>query len=107
MIFITARFPVKPEHADDWPEISRPFTEATQAEAGCLWFFWSRSVEDPNEYVLVEAFADDAAGGAHVGSAHFQQAQQDLPQYLSRTPDIVSTTVPGTAWSELGELAVR
>jgi len=107
MIFITARFPVKPEHADDWPELSRPFTEATQAETGCLWFFWSRSVENPNDYVLVEAFADDAAGGAHVGSPHFKQAQQDLPQYLARTPDIISTTVPGTDWSELGELAVH
>ena len=107
MIFITARFPVKPEHADDWPELSRPFTEATQAETGCLWFFWSRSVENPNDYVLVEAFADDAAGGAHVGSPHFKQAQQDLPQYLARTPDIISTTVPGRNWSELGELAVR
>jgi quinol monooxygenase YgiN len=107
MIFITARFPVKPEHADDWPELSRPFTEATQAETGCLWFFWSRSVENPNDYVLVEAFADDAAGGAHVGSPHFKQAQQDLPQYLARTPDIISTTVPGTDWAELGELAVH
>jgi len=64
-------------------------------------------VENPNDYVLVEAFADDAAGGAHVGSPHFKQAQQDLPQYLARTPDIISTTVPGTDWSELGELAVR
>lgn len=106
MIFITARFPVKPDHADAWPEISRSFTQATQAEPGCLWFFWSRSLEKPHEYVLVEAFADDAAGGAHVASAHFKQAQQDLPQYLSRTPDIISTSVPGTGWSELGELAV-
>ena len=107
MIFITARFPVKPEHADDWPEISRPFTEATQAEPGCLWFFWSRSLDDPAAYVLVEAFADDAAGAAHVRSEHFAQAQRELPRYLARTPDIVSTTVPGTDWSELGELAVR
>ncbi len=43
MIFITAVFQVKPEHADDWPEISREFTEACNAEDGCLWFFWSRS----------------------------------------------------------------
>ena len=68
MIFITAKFPVKPEHADDWPEISRAFTEARRAEEGCLWFDWSRSLDDPNEYVLVEAFRDEAAGGAHVQS---------------------------------------
>ena len=66
MIFITAKFPVKPEHADAWPSLSREFTEATRAEEGCLWFEWSRSLDDPNVYVLVEAFRDDDAGGAHV-----------------------------------------
>jgi quinol monooxygenase YgiN len=106
LIFITARFPVKPEHADDWPEISRSFTEATRAEDGCLWFDWSRSLDDPNLYVLVEAFRDDEAGGAHVGSDHFKQACAELPAYLSRTPDIVNSSVPGTEWSELGELRV-
>lgn len=106
MIFITAKFPVKPEHADDWPEISRAFTEATRAEEGCLWFDWSRSLDDPTEYVLVEAFRDDAAGAAHVQSEHFKVATAELPAYLARTPKIVNMTVPGTDWSELGELAV-
>lgn len=107
MIFITAKFRIRPEHAEAWPEISRPFTEATRAEPGCLWFDWSRSLDEPAEYVLVEAFADDAAGAAHVGSGHFQNAQVELPSYLVETPRIVSTTVPGTDWSELGELAVE
>jgi hypothetical protein len=49
MIFITAKFRIQPEHADNWPEISRSFTE---------------------------------------------------------TPRIVNAQVPGTDWSELGELAV-
>ena len=106
MIFITAKFAVLPEHADDWPEISRPFTEATRAEPGCLWFDWSRSVDDPHEYVLVEAFVDDAAGAAHVGSQHFKDAQAALPPYLAATPRIVNATVPASDWSELGELAV-
>lgn len=106
MIFITAKFPVLPEHADAWPELSREFTEATRAEEGCLWFDWSRSLDDRNEYVLVEAFRDDAAGGAHVQSAHFQKATAELPTYLSETPRIVNMTVPGTEWSRLGEMDV-
>jgi len=106
LIFITARFRVLPEHADAWPDISRAFTEATRAEPGCLWYDWSRSLDDPDEYVLVEAFRDDDAGAAHVTSEHFKTAQQELPQYLAETPRIVNTTVPGTEWSELGELAV-
>ena len=105
MIFITAKFQVKPEHADDWPTLVKDFTEATRAEAGNLWFDWSRSVDDPNEYVLVEAFLDDAAG-PHVQSDHFKAAQELLPGLLQRTPQIVNFVVPGTEWSELGEMRV-
>ncbi|MCK2220142.1 antibiotic biosynthesis monooxygenase [Actinomadura sp. ATCC 31491] len=107
MIFITAKFRIKPEHADRWPEIAREFTEATRAEPGCLWFDWSRSVADRDEYVLVEAFRDAAAGAAHVQSPHFKQAQETLPRYLAETPRIVNATVPQDDWSELGEMAVR
>ena len=107
MIFITAKFRVKPEHAERWPEVSAPFTQATRSEPGCLWFDWSRSLDDPTEYVLVEAFRDGDAGGQHVQSQHFKDAQRDLPPYLASTPRIVSIDVPQDDWSELGELAVN
>lgn len=106
MIFITAKFRVRPEHADRWSEIARDFTEATRGEPGCLWFDWSRSVEDPTEYVLVEAFRDDGAGAAHVQSEHFKTAQKTLPAHLAETPRIVNMTVPQDDWSRLGEMAV-
>lgn len=107
MIFITAKFPVKPEHADAWPQLSAEFTQACNAEPGCLWFEWSRSLTDPNTYVLIEAFADGDAGGAHVQSAHFVKATQELPQYLQRTPDIISQEVDQDGWSQLGEMKVE
>jgi quinol monooxygenase YgiN len=107
MIFIAAKFRVKPEHADRWPEIADEFTKATCAEPGCLWFDWSRSLDDTNEYVLVEAFRDGEAGGAHVNSDHFKKAQRTLPQYLAETPRIVNFTIPQDDWSELGEMAVK
>jgi quinol monooxygenase YgiN len=107
MIFITAKFKVRPEHADDWPRITAEFTQATRAEAGCLWFDWSRSLDDPNEYVLVEAFRDDDAGAAHVQSDHFATARRTLPPHLVETPRIVNFTVPQDDWSRLGEMAVE
>ena len=107
MIFIAAKFRVLPAHADHWPTIANDFTEATRGEPGCLWFDWSRSLDDPNEYVLVEAFRDGDAGAAHVGSDHFKTAQQTLPPYLAETPRIVNMTVPQDDWSELGEFAVH
>jgi quinol monooxygenase YgiN len=98
MIFITAKFRVRPDEADDWPSISKAFTEATRAEPGCLWFEWSRSLE---------AFRDDDAGAAHVRTDHFRAAQRDLPPHLAETPRIVNATVPQDGWSELGELRVE
>jgi quinol monooxygenase YgiN len=106
MIFITAKFRIRPEHADAWPQISAEFTEATRAEPGCLWFDWSRSVADPCEYVLVEAFRDGEAGAAHVQSAHFRQARQSMPGYLAQTPRIINFEIPQDDWSLLGEMAV-
>lgn len=106
MIFITVKWPVKPEYAEQWPDLVKDFTDATRAEPGNLWFDWSRSLTDPNEYVLVEAFQDDAAE-AHVTAAHFKQAQADLPQYLQRTPDIINFQTPGEQWSSLGEMEVK
>ena len=106
MIFITAKFRVKPEHVDAWPEVSAAFTAATRAEPGCLWFDWSRSLDDPAEYVLVEAFRDGDAGAAHVQSSHFKDAQHALPPYLAATPRIVSVELPQDDWSTLGEMQV-
>jgi quinol monooxygenase YgiN len=106
MIFITAKFRVRPESADRWPAIVDEFTRATRSEPGCLWFDWSRSLDDPAEYVLVEAFRDDDAGAAHVQSAHFAKARQTLPPNLAETPRIVNAKIPQDDWSELGEMAV-
>ncbi|MCC3266103.1 antibiotic biosynthesis monooxygenase [Arthrobacter gengyunqii] len=106
MIFITVKFNVKPEWVDRWPELTKDFTAATRAEPGNLWFDWSRSLENPNEFVLVEAFKDDAAE-AHVGSDHFQQAMKDMVQALVETPQIINTVIEGDEWSRMGELTVE
>lgn len=106
MYFIVVKFPVQAQYADRWPEIARSFTEATRAESGNLWFDWSRSVDDRNEYVLVEAFTDDEAAAAHVNSAHFATMREEFPRYLAATPKIVSRKVEGEGWGEMSELTV-
>ena len=95
----------KPEYTDRWIEMVQGFTEATRAEPGNLWFEWSRSVEEPETFVLVEAFTDEGAG-PHVNSEHFKKAMQDLPPALAETPDIVSRQVDGSGWDKMGEMQV-
>lgn len=106
MIFIVVRYQVLPEHVDGWLEALAPFTAATRAEPGNLWFDWSRSVDDPHEFVLVEAFRDDEAGSAHVGSSHFADAMKVMPPMLAATPRIINVRADGTDWSLMAELEV-
>jgi quinol monooxygenase YgiN len=106
VIFIVVKFQTKPEWTDRWRELVASFTEATRAEEGNLWFDWSRSLENPAEYVLVEAFRDADAGAVHVNSDHFKAAQRDLPPTLAATPKVISETIGATGWSNLVEFAV-
>ena len=105
MIFITVKFKVRPEHTDSWLDRVDEFTQATRNEPGNLWFEWSRSVDDPSEYVLVEAFKDDAAE-AHVKSDHFAAGLKAMRPALVETPRIVNFAVPGEDWSRMGELEI-
>ncbi|MCY7395810.1 MAG: antibiotic biosynthesis monooxygenase [Nocardioides sp.] len=106
MYFIVVKFTTKPEWTDRWLDLVADFTEATRAEPGNLWFDWSRSVDDPHEFVLVEAFADDGAA-PHVASPHFAKAIADMPQALASTPLVVSRQVEGDGWGEMGEVIVE
>jgi quinol monooxygenase YgiN len=106
MIFIVVKFKTKPDWSDRWIDFVREFTEATRAEPGNLWFEWSRSTDDPSEFVLVEAFTQEGAG-PHVNSDHFKQAMQALPTALAESPRIINVTIEGASdWSRMGELAV-
>ena len=58
MILVVVKNPIRPKYADDFPKLIAEFTEATRAEPGNICFDWYRSVDDPNMYVLVEAFVD-------------------------------------------------
>ena len=102
MIFICVRWKVKPEHTEKWVELTKDFTDKTRAEPGNLFFVWSRNVEDPDEFVLIEAFKDDAAE-AHVTSDHFKRAQAELPQYVQETPRVRNMLIPGDHWDPLAE----
>jgi quinol monooxygenase YgiN len=108
MIFIVVKWKIRQEYTADWLSLTEEFTRSTRAEPGNLFFEWSRSVDDPDVFVLVEAFADGAAGARHVSSEHFKAAVALLPDYVASTPEIVSTEITGlNGWDEMGEIKAR
>jgi quinol monooxygenase YgiN len=107
MIFIAVKFTIRPERSDEWLSLVDEFTQATRAEPGNIFFEWSKSVDDPNQFVLVEAFQDDAAE-AHVTSDHFKTAIGWMPDVVATQPDIISVQgVPGEGWGKMGEVTPR
>ncbi|MFE0104894.1 putative quinol monooxygenase [Streptomyces sp. NPDC059009] len=78
-----------------WLDDVRAFSEACRAEEGCLFFDWTRSVEDPTRYTLVEGFRDEEAGQLHVQSAHFKTAMAWIPDAIAAKPEIVHTVIEG------------
>ncbi len=104
MIAITVKWDVKPEYADDFMALIADFTEACRAEPGCLWFEWSRNVDNPHQYVLIEAYRNAAAGVAHVTSGHFVEAMKLQGKYAASRPKMMSFNLPKGGWSELVEL---
>jgi quinol monooxygenase YgiN len=106
MIFIVVKLKTKPDWSERWLDLVDDFTVATRAEPANLWFDWSRSVDDPCEFVLVEAFEDGGAE-SHVNSDHFKQAMEDMSQALADTPRIINFSIEGANdWSRMGELTV-
>lgn len=104
MIFIVVKFAVRPERSEEWLSLVADFTTATRAEPGNIFFEWSRSVDDKDQFVLVEAFQDTAAGQEHVSSEHFTTAMAWMPEAISDTPEIVNVEVPGDGWARMAEL---
>jgi quinol monooxygenase YgiN len=106
MIFIVVKFKPKQEYVESFPDVVAEFTKATRDEPGNMFFDWSRSLEDPSEYVLVEGFRDGDAGKEHVTSEHFKKFIAEAPKSLASTPLIISHTIDATGWTEMGEIKV-
>ena len=106
MIFINVKFHVKPEYADTFLDEINWYTEACNAEPGCLEFKWYRDPEDSQRFLLVEAYKD-GEDVAHVQSDHFKRSCEEFPQYLVETPDIINFKIDGkTEWDKMAESKV-
>ena len=103
MIFIVLKWTIKPERSGEWLTLVDEFTQATRSEPGNLFFEWSRSVDSPHKFVLVEGFQDDA-GAAHVNSDHFKAAMAWMPDVVAESPEIINVQVPGDGWSRMAEI---
>ena len=62
-----------PDKINDVEDMLVQLRDGSRAEAGCITFDVSRSLEDPNAFVLYEEWADQAALDTHYKEDHFQR----------------------------------
>ena len=103
MILITVKFPIRPDRMTQWEALSADYAAAVSAEPGCVFFEFSRSVADPNEFVCIEGFRDQAAGEEHMRQAH-------VTRFMAEMPDIVSayfsrSSPASVGWARVGRSA--
>lgn len=108
MILINVKFPVRADKIDEWLVLADFYAKAVNAEEGCLFFEWSRALEDPTVFVCVEGFRDADAGGSHTKTAHFAEFVEKAPDLVSAKPQIIYVEAPQLdGWGEMGEIAPR
>jgi quinol monooxygenase YgiN len=108
VILIVVKFPVLPEKADEWAQLSADYARAVNAEEGNLFFEWSRSVEDPDTWVCIEGFRDSDAGASHVQTQAFKDFVQKAPGIVSAQPQIIYVDAPDVpGFGPMGEIQPR
>ena len=105
MVSITVRYRVRPEWVDRWLEMVDEFTVETRKERANLWFIWTRNVDDPSEFFLIEAHREELVE-EHLASPLIPKITREWPEALLETPQILMATLPGDDWSVMERMPV-
>lgn len=71
MLVVHVHVHVKPDQVAEFIKATRANAEASIHEPGIARFDFMQSEEDPNRFVLIEAYRTDDAPAAHKATAHY------------------------------------
>ncbi|MCG6868954.1 MAG: antibiotic biosynthesis monooxygenase, partial [Gammaproteobacteria bacterium] len=74
---------VKPGHAEEFIEATRLNHEASVAEPGNRRFDVLRSPDEPDRFVLYEAYADAESAAAHKQTAHYLAWRDTVADWMA------------------------
>jgi quinol monooxygenase YgiN len=77
---------IRPEKRATWFEVTGQNAERTRAEAGCQAYQVTEDTEVPNDFVIVELWADMEALHAHLRS-HFEWIMSSLGDSFAAPPE--------------------
>ena len=92
-IDLVAVLVAKPGHEDALEAAIQACVPLSAAEPGCQFYRLNRDRVQPNRFVVLERWADEAAIAAHNASGHLQTLAAALPAHLE-SPPLVMTLEP-------------
>lgn len=96
MITFIARIPVKPESATAYEALMTHVRDMTlQHEPGVAYYAWSKGVDEPDTYLVIEVYRDVAAQAAHMQTEWVKDSLPKSAQMLAGKPDIRQYAMPG------------
>ena len=107
MILINIKMQIRPEKMDEWLALADSYAKDVNAEPGCLFFQFSRSLTDANEFICIEGFTDADAGAAHVKNSHVKRFFAAAPDLVSAQPQIIYIDTPHDGFGPMGEIQPR
>ena len=101
MIFVVVKQPVRAKYADELPSLVEEFTTVHTSRTGEHLLRLVPERRRPESVGADRGFRDREAGDAHVQSAHFKAAMEQMPRWLAAAPEIINVEVPGDSWSQM------
>ena len=94
MIYVIATTPMKPENKDDFIKGHKACIAETRKEKGCISYEGHVSVNDPNQYVVVERWETREDLGAHAKAPHMK-VWRELSAPLKASPTVIEIISDG------------
>ena len=72
-------------------ELALQFVEPARAEIGCLYYQLHQKRDDPNTFLIIDGWVNQAAVDAHAGNAHVADVMRELAPLLTFGPSLTFT----------------
>lgn len=87
-LVVIASLPGKPDKRDELGDLLAKAAATSRGDAGCLAYSFTRDLEDPDRYVSVEVWEDQASLDAHFAAPHLAELFGALGEVLAGPADI-------------------
>jgi quinol monooxygenase YgiN len=92
VIVVTGRVRVPPEHRQRFLEVATEMCRQSRTDSGCVGYRVYADLEQPDRYVFLEEWVDDAALQRHFVQPHTSAFMNDLAGLLGEPADALFHT---------------